>query len=149
VRRYAGWQVAIALAASLAAGCSPVHGGTRPGAQFQLLNAHWLLCPSQTETLVKCCPQPSDPRRCVVPNVAGNPGSLGSAPTELVAFGRFKNAGVAGGAIAIFSSRGLPPAHCSAALPFTPAGGVTEAWCTLGSAPEEGAVPDVTLEPRL
>jgi hypothetical protein len=150
MRWHAGWLVAVVLAGPLAACHSPVGGGTWPIPRFQLVNAHWLLCPSQGVGLAKCCPQPSDPRRCVVPTAAGSePGSVGSAPTKLVAFGRFKNAGAAGRATATFSNRGSPRAECSTTLPFTPAGAITETWCSLGSAPEDGPAPDVVLDNRV
>ncbi len=134
----------LALAGLVLAACSNTAGVSHSGPRFQVVSAHWLLCPENSADLRLCCPQPADPRRCVVPG----PSSAGSvnpsgAPTELVAFARFKNAGFGGTATATFSAHQLAEASCSTPVPYTAAGGSATAWCSLGVALEPGVDPAV------
>ncbi len=102
--------------------------------KFELVTTHWLLCASGATDLNMCCPQPADPRRCVMPN--------GEAPTDLIAFASLRNMGAAGGATAMFSAPGVT---CSAAVPHTPAGATAQAWCSFGAIPEPAGPPQMTL----
>jgi hypothetical protein len=102
--------------------------------KFELLSSHWLLCASGATDLKMCCPQPADPRRCVIPN--------GAAPTDLIAFASLKNTGAPGGAMATFSAPGVT---CSAAVPHTLTGQTAQAWCSLGTTPEPVVPPLITI----
>ena len=113
--------------------------GAVPAPDFKLVSAHWLLCPVQAGDLTMCCPQPADPRRCVVPNA-------GAAPLALAAFGRFQNVGAAGSATATFTTTDAGRAKCSAVLPVTPSGGTTNAWCSLGPGVESAFGPQVSVD---
>jgi hypothetical protein len=129
-------------AAVLAVACAAASGGSAAGPDFKLVNAHWLLCPAGATDLTMCCPQPADPRRCVIPGVAPKPAG---APTALTAFARFKNLGTSGRATATFSTPGPGYSRCSVALPFTSTGGSVAAWCSLGSGVEGGSEPQVSI----
>jgi hypothetical protein len=102
--------------------------------KFELLSTNWLLCPASATDLKMCCPQPADPRRCVIPN--------GAAPTDLIAVARLRNTGTPGGAMATLSA---PSATCSATVPHTPTGSTAQAWCSLGVITEPAAPPQISI----
>jgi hypothetical protein len=120
--------------AALAAVAAMVACSSPSTPKFELLNTHWLLCPSAATDLNMCCPQPADPRRCVIPS--------GSAPTDLIAFAHLRNTGAPGAAMATFSA---PGGTCSAAVPHTPTGSTAQAWCSLGQTPEPAAPPQISV----
>jgi hypothetical protein len=122
------------LFAAVAAGLAVMACGEPSTPKFELVSTNWLLCPASSTDLKMCCPQPADPRRCVMPN--------GAAPTDLIAVARLKNAGAAGGAMATFSAAG---ASCSAAVPQTPAGATVMAWCSFGATTEPAAPPQIFI----
>ena len=139
---------ALAVAGVVALVAVAYMSASRTGASnpdFRLVSGHWLLCPTGAADLTTCCPQPADPRRCVVPS---NSTAVGVAPLALMAFGRFKKFGTSGGATATFSTVGSGRAECSVVLPFTPSGGTVAAWCSLGSALEVGSEPQVSVDNR-
>jgi hypothetical protein len=138
MRSTATWVIAVASVA-MVMGCSNNAGSPPSQPKFKVVAANWLLCPHGVDGLKSCCPQPADPRRCVFPN--------GAAPTELVAFARFTNAGAPGRATATFTNGDETSAACSAAVPFTEAGATTSAWCSLGAVFEPNAPPHVDVHP--
>lgn len=125
------------------AGCASQTSPTTSKPEFQVIVANWLLCPQSTTDLKACCPQPADPRRCVMPS--------GTAPTELVAYARFRNVGAAGGGMATLGIDEDAESRCPAPVPFTETGATTIAWCSLGAKPEPLAPPaiiSVVASPR-
>ena len=117
------------------AGCASQSSPATSKPNFQVIVANWLLCPQSATDLKACCPQPADPRRCVMP--------AGTAPSELVAYVRFRNAGAAGGGMATLGIDGDEASRCPAPVPFTEAGATTIAWCSLGAKPEPLSPPAI------
>ena len=67
----------------------------------------------------------------------------GTAPSQLFAYARFRNAGAAGDGMATLGVDGDAQSRCPAQIPFTESGATAIAWCSLGAKPEPLSPPAV------